>query len=101
MDMIRCRKRKDYLCSFGSRASLNPSPIKFRESTVIRMQNPGNTTIHHADKFPLPELISDPHVSIVVGTPTPMNESDDSIRIAFATPIEIAIKAGAIAFGIA
>jgi len=99
--MIRCHDHlfKVYFLNFGSIASLKPSPIKLRESTVMRIHKPGNTTIHHAEGLSLPELINDPQVSILVGTPTPINESDDSIKIALATPIEIAMNAGAIAFG--
>lgn len=73
--------------------------MRLSERTVTRIHNPGKVTIHHAEKFSRPELMRDPHVSTVEGTPTPMNESDDSMSMAFATPTEIAINAGARALG--
>ena len=53
------------------------------------MHKPGNTIIHQAVKFSLPSLISDPQVVTVGGTPIPINDSADSMRIAFAMPNEI------------
>lgn len=50
------------------------------------MDSPGNNTSHHDEKESLPSFNKLPQVTTSNGTPTPINDSDDSTKTAPAIP---------------
>src|SRR5207249_10477639 len=69
----------------GFRVSLSPSPSRLMASTVRRMAIPGIVQSHHALRRKVrPAPIMKPQL-MVFGSPSPRNDSADSMRIAVAT----------------
>src|SRR5262249_50001899 len=69
--------------SFGSVASRNPSPTMLRPSTSIRIAMPGNIESHGASSIASnPSRIMPPQVAVGGFTPSPMNDSEASVRTA-------------------
>ena len=92
----------DYCFNLGSNASVSPSPIRLKIVTVTKMATPGNTANHHALIPASREAFkSEPQVTCSGGTPTPINERNDSVKIADAIPKAIAMSTGANEVGIA
>jgi len=67
--------------------------------TVIKIAKPGIIANHQAEETALALESIDPQVIVSAGTPTPINDKVDSIKIAEAIPKAIAIKTGERAFG--
>ena len=66
----------------GSSLSLNQSPMKFKDSTVHAMPNPGITAIHQDESiYSLPCDTMLPHAGLGGGIPTPRKLRVDSARI--------------------
>jgi hypothetical protein len=70
------------------------------ESTVIRIAKPGYSVIHHAISMEsLPSFRILPQVAYGGWTPSPRNDSPDSVRMAAGMPRVIATRTGAMALG--
>ena len=68
--------------SLGSSLSLNQSPRKLSDITVISIATPGTTVIHQATLiYPRPSATIAPHVGVGGGTPAPTKLKNDSARI--------------------
>lgn len=88
-------------CNLESNASANPSPIKLKRVTVIKIAKPGNIANHHDVVLSLAKLNNSPQVISSFSRPIPKKDRKASIKIADATPNAIVINTGAIEFGIA
>src|ERR1019366_3517284 len=84
----------------GSRASRSPSPSRLIASTVSASKMPGNRMMWNATATKLrPSAIMLPQLGICAGTPTPRNDSADSMSTADAAMKVACTTSGAVMFG--
>src|SRR5205814_404986 len=85
--------------SLGLRASLSPSPIRLRQSTVTMMATPGMAQMYQELRMSWrPSPISRPQLARF-GSPSPRNDTADSNRMAPATTSEDSTITGGRALG--
>ena len=82
-----------------SNLSVKASPIRLNIVIEKNIAHPGKMVSHQADGDCLAEASNEPQLTVSGETPTPRNESVDSIKIAEAIPNEIVVSTGEIAFG--